>query len=71
MLGAPKPGENVASVVFAKSETSLLYKREFRKISAVISYIGSLVGALIMLLFMVRSYTNSALELNISLELFE
>ena len=64
-------GKYLSNVFFAKSKNTLTFKREFRKISAVISYIGGLVGAMIIVLFLVKYYTDSALEINISLDLFE
>lgn len=55
----------------AKSENSLVYSRQVQKISAVFSYIGGLVGAVTALLFLVKSYTDSSLEVTIGLNLFQ
>lgn len=53
-----------------KSENSLKYNRQFLKISTVISYMGGLIGAVIAVLFFLKIYTDNALELNISIDLF-
>ena len=58
-------------LVVSKSGRSLIYNREVLKISTVISYMGGLVGAVVALLFIVKSYTDTSLELNVSLEIFE
>jgi hypothetical protein len=42
-----------------------------QKISAVFSYIGGLVGAVTALLFLIKSYTDSSLEVTIGLSLFD
>ena len=42
-----------------------------QKISAVISYIGGLVGAITALLFLIKAYTDISLEISIGLNLFE
>ena len=58
-------------LVVRKSGISLIYNREVLKISTVISYIGGLVGAVAALLFIVKSYTDTSLEMNVSLEIFD
>ena len=58
-------------LVVRKSGRSLIYNREVLKISTVISYIGGLVGAVAALLFIVKSYTDTSLEMNVSLEIFD
>jgi hypothetical protein len=52
---------SLASVYLAKSPNSLFYTRQVQKISAVLSYIGGLVGAVTALLFLIKSYTDSSL----------
>jgi hypothetical protein len=54
-----------------KSHSSLVYTREVQKISVVFSYIGGLVGAITAFLFLVKSYTDSSLEVNIGISLFK
>ena len=58
-------------LVVRKSGRSLIYNREVLKISTVISYIGGLVGAVAALLFIVKSYTDTSLKMNVSLEIFD
>jgi hypothetical protein len=58
-------------VALAKSLNSIVYNRQVQKISAVFSYIGGLVGAITALLFLVKSYTDSSLEISIGIKLFE
>ena len=53
-----------------KSENSLKYNRQFLKISTALSYIGGIIGAVIAVLFFLKIYTDNALELNISIDLF-
>jgi hypothetical protein len=65
------PGASYAGIFLAKSANSLVYTREVQKISAVFSYIGGLVGAITALLFLVKSYTDSSLEVTIGLSLFD
>jgi hypothetical protein len=60
-----------AGIYLAKSANSLLYTREVQKISAVFSYIGGLVGAVTALLFIVKSYTDSSLEVTLGISLFD
>ena len=40
------------------------------KISAVFSYIGGLIGAMTAVLFVFKTYTENALEINLSMDLF-
>ena len=56
--------------MLSKSPNSLLYKRTVLKISNVISFIGGLVGAITALMFFLKFYTQTALEINMSLDLF-
>ena len=58
-------------LVVRKSGRSLIYNREVLKISTVISYMGGLVGAVAALLFIVKSYTDTSMELNVSLDIFD
>jgi hypothetical protein len=60
----------LATVFLAKSANSLLYNRQVQKISAVFSYIGGLVGAITALLFLIKTYTDSSLEISIGIKLF-
>ena len=54
-----------------KSPTSLSYAREVQKLSQVLSNMGGLVGAVTAALFLLKSYTESSLEMAIGLELFQ
>ncbi len=65
------PGAPYVAIFLQKSANSLVYTREVQKISAVFSYIGGLVGAITALLFLVKSYTDSSLEVTIGLSLFD
>ena len=60
----------LAHIMLSKSPNSLLYKRTVLKISNVISFIGGLVGAITALMFFLKFYTQTALEINMSLDLF-
>ncbi len=59
-----------ANLYLAKSSNSLKYNRSVQKISAVFSYIGGLVGALTAILFLLKNYTATSLELSMAIELF-
>ena len=50
-----------ATFIFTKSQTSLVYERSVLKFSAVISYVGGLIGGIVGLLFIIKSYTSSSL----------
>jgi hypothetical protein len=60
----------LAGVVLAKSPNSFIYNREVQKISAVLSYVGGLVGAITAVLFLVKQYNDSSLEVTIGISLF-
>lgn len=60
-----------ANFYFSKSSNSLKYQREVQKISAVFSYIGGLIGALTAVLFLMKTYTDTSLELTIAMALFK
>jgi hypothetical protein len=59
------------NLYFSKSSNSLNYQRDVQKISAVFSYIGGLVGALTAVLFLMKTYTDTSLELTIAIALFK
>lgn len=59
--GLTGDGSPLVRVFFAKSVNSLAYGRQVQKISAVLSYIGGLVGAVTAFLFLIKSYTDSSL----------
>lgn len=63
--------KQLVSLFLAKSENSLQFTRQVQKISAVISYIGGLVGAITAVLFLIKTYTDASLEVAIGLSLFE
>lgn len=63
-------GGSVARIFFSKSENSLTFNRQVQKISAVLSYIGGLIGAITALLFLIKLYTDTSLEVAIGLSLF-
>jgi len=50
----------MGSIYLAKGRNSLKYDREVMKIEEVISYMGGLLSALVALLFMLNSYTDTA-----------
>jgi hypothetical protein len=64
------PFTPLATIYLAKSSISLTYHREVQKVAAVLSYVGGLVGAITAFLFLVRSYTDSSLEVTIGINLF-
>jgi hypothetical protein len=53
--------DTYARVYLTKSPHSYKYKREVQKLSAVLSYIGGLVGAVSALLFIIKIYTDISL----------
>lgn len=59
-----------ASIYMAKSVNLLSYTRIVQKMSAVFSYIGGLVGAITAVLFLIKTYTDSSLEIMIGISLF-
>jgi hypothetical protein len=59
-----------AYIYLAKSVNSLIYTRSVQKVSAVLSYIGGLVGAITAVLFLIKSYTDTSLEVMIGIEIF-
>lgn len=63
--------ESFAWIYLAKSDNSLKYNRQVQKISAVFSYIGGLIGAITAILFLIKAYTDTSLEVAIGLSLFQ
>jgi hypothetical protein len=61
---------NYVSFGVEKSSTSVVYVREVQKISAIFSFMGGLIGALMAGLFIINSYTSFAYEVTIALEVF-
>lgn len=68
---AVTPYAALARIYLVRSSNSLTYQRQVQKISAVLSYMGGLVGAITALLFLIKSYTDTSLEVAIGLSLFE
>lgn len=62
--------KTLALITLTKSASSLVYNRQVLKISAVVSYIGGLISAFTVFLFMLKKYTQTSLEINLSLDLF-
>lgn len=60
--------ENNAYVGFyiAKGSRSLVYEREVQKISAVFSFMGGLIGAIMAVMFIVNSYTSFSYEISVA-----
>lgn len=59
-----------ASVSLRKSSTVTTYNRSFKKIDELFSYIGGLVGTVMMAFFIVQSYNNHAYEIDVGSRLF-
>lgn len=59
-----------AILCLAKSQNSIIYKREVQKLSAVFSFIGGMIGAVSAVLFILKIYTGLAFEFSIALEIF-
>lgn len=51
----------LAKMFILKSPASITYNRQVQKISAVFSYIGGLIGAVLAVMFIVNSYTSFSL----------
>jgi hypothetical protein len=64
-------GVPLAKIFILKSPSSITYNRQVQKISAVFSYIGGLIGAVLAVMFMVNSYTSFSLEITIAYEIFK
>ena len=62
-----KPGNYIGILNLQKSTRSVSYEREVLKLSTVISYIGGMIGAIAALLFAVKFYTDSSLQMAISI----
>lgn len=48
----------------------MVYTRNVRKISNVLSFIGGIISALLAVLFIMNSYTTFAFEVSIASEIF-
>lgn len=68
----PLTNSGISYVYFdlKKSAQKMVYTRNVRKISNVLSFIGGIISALLAVLFIMNSYTTFAFEVSIASEIF-
>lgn len=66
----PKPGQNLAEILFQKSTSTSTYSRSFNKVDAYFSYVGGLVGTILGLIFIMGFYTEKAYEVSLAKKVF-
>jgi len=60
-----------ASVVFDRSSVQTTYSRSFNKVDSYFSYVGGLVGTVLLLFFIMSSYSDMSFSIDMANELFQ
>lgn len=66
----PVVGTQYASVVFDRSSVQTTYSRSFNKVDSYFSYVGGLVGTVLLLFFIMSSYSDMSFSIDMANELF-
>jgi hypothetical protein len=64
-------GTQYASVVFDRSSLQTTYSRSFNKVDSYFSYVGGLVGTVLLLFFIMSSYSDMSFSIDLANELFQ
>lgn len=68
----PVNSENIyVDFTFNKASTTITYTRSFGKVDDYFSYIGGLIGSALVLFFMLKSYSERSLLLDIAAVILE
>ena len=65
------PSQAFARFYLAKDQASITYTRAVQKVSAVLSFIGGIIGAVLGLLIILNAYTSFSFELAVAYQVFK